>query len=158
MHFLVCDTKWTSGMLFPWQFMAPHMHGNGYRGIIMAPPPPPIYGKVSITTRITVRCILVSSLKFQIIIFVYYSNFMLHFILCFGRGIIPSWTDALNRQDCKPNGVKYRFSGLAFRFLCKLVPCSIRVDHTKKLTTFFGTGRFTTVIVESNVQPYISFL
>jgi len=50
---------------------------------------PPVYRKGSITKRITGRCILVSSLKFQIIIFVYYSNFMLHFILCFSKGIVP---------------------------------------------------------------------
>jgi len=118
---------------------------------------PPVYRKGSITKRITLRCILVSSLKFQIIIFVYYSNFMLHFILCFNKGVVPFWTHALNRQDCTSNSVKYRFSGSAFRFLCKLVPCSIPIDHTKNLPTFFGTGRFTTVTVESNVQPYISF-
>jgi len=99
--------------------------------------PPPIYRKGSITKRIALRCILVSSLKFQFIIFVYYSHFRLRFILCFSKGIVPFWTDALNRQDCKSNSVKYKFSGLAFRFLCKLVPCSIPVDHTKKLTTFF---------------------
>lgn len=87
--------------------------------------------------RITLRCILVSSLKFQIIIFVYYSNFMLHFILCFSKIIVSFWTAVLNKQDCKSNSVKYRFSGLVFRFLCKLVPCSIPVRHTKKLTIFF---------------------
>ena len=118
----------------------------------------PVYRNGSITKRITLRCIFVSSLKFQIIIFVYYSNFMLHFVLCFSKGIVPFWADALNRQDCKSNSVKYRFSGVAFRFLCKLVPCSLPIDHTKKLPTFFGTGRFATVTVESNVQPYISFL
>jgi len=120
--------------------------------------PPPVYRKGSITKRIILRCILVFSFKFQIIIFVYYSNFMLHFILCFSKGIVPFWTDALNKQDCKSNSVEYRFSGLAFRFLCQLMPCSVPVDHTKKLTTLFGTGRFTTVTVESNVQSYISFL
>ena len=97
---------------------------------------PPVYRKGSITKRITLRCV-VSSLKFQIIIFVYYSNFMLHFILCFSKGIVPFWTDSLNRHDCKSNSVKYRFSVLAFRFLCKLVPCSMPIDHTKKLPTFF---------------------
>jgi hypothetical protein len=87
---VILESEGTTGMLFPWQFMAPHMHGNGY--------PPPVYGKGSITVRITLRPMLVSSFKFQIIIFVYYSNFVLHFILCFSKGIVPFWTAVLNRQ------------------------------------------------------------
>ena len=45
--------------------------------------------------------------------------------------------DRCIRHDRKSDSVKYRFSGLAFHFLCKLVPCSVRIDHTKKLPTFF---------------------
>jgi hypothetical protein len=51
--------------------------------------PPPVYRKGSIVKLITLRSILVSPFTLQIIIFVYYSNFMLHFILCFSKGIFP---------------------------------------------------------------------